>query len=311
MNSPAIERFFLNQSDGTEREMVIQWLLNPEKTESVKRWMRLHWDILHQYEPKMQLSEPDIENMWLKIQTRLRQETGTPTKTEPAAKVFSINRKRRITYWAAASLIFFLLVGNFSKKNYTVKSREEIAASEHEHTADLATPENVKAVLLLANRQKIYLDSTGNGILVLDGNVKVEKKSRGELVYSVAESGVAATNTLVFPQGSKPLRPKLADGSLVLLKSAYTITYPMAFSGKERKISRQAEAYFEVAKNANQPLIVESDGKQVRVLGTHFNVNAYGYEKDMRVTLLEGSVQTSDGCVTGMLKPGLQAMITC
>ena len=48
---------------------------------------------------------------------------------------------------------------------------------------------------------------------------------------------------------------------------------------------------------------------KVQVLGTHFNVNAYDDEVDMKVTLLEGSVQVSKGIANELLKPGQQAHV--
>ena len=46
---------------------------------------------------------------------------------------------------------------------------------------------------------------------------------------------------------------------------------------------------------------------QVEVLGTHFNVNAYGDEAEIKTTLIEGSVRISNGKTAGILKPGQQA----
>lgn len=54
---------------------------------------------------------------------------------------------------------------------------------------------------------------------------------------------------------------------------------------------------------------------EVTVLGTHFNVNAYEDESNIKVTLLEGSVRTSIGTSTSsvrqvaVLKPGEQATL--
>jgi ferric-dicitrate binding protein FerR (iron transport regulator) len=46
------------------------------------------------------------------------------------------------------------------------------------------------------------------------------------------------------------------------------------------------------------------------VLGTHFNVNTYDDEAEIKITLLEGSVKVSKGDKTNLLKPGEQAQIT-
>jgi transmembrane sensor len=44
----------------------------------------------------------------------------------------------------------------------------------------------------------------------------------------------------------------------------------------------------------------------VEVLGTHFNINAYGDEAAMKTTLLEGSVKVLANEKTQVLKPGEQ-----
>ncbi len=50
----------------------------------------------------------------------------------------------------------------------------------------------------------------------------------------------------------------------------------------------QVKAYFEVAKNSRQPFIVKTRSETIKVLGTHFNVNAYEDEKfKIRYSLLK------------------------
>ena len=82
----------------------------------------------------------------------------------------------------------------------------------------------------------------------------------------------------------------LPDGTHVWLNADSKLEFPSQFSGKERKILLEGEAYFEVAKNKKLPFIVESGGQRVEVLGTHFNINAYQDEGSIKTTLLEGSV---------------------
>ncbi len=71
------------------------------------------------------------------------------------------------------------------------------------------------------------------------------------------------------------------------------------------------EAYFEVAKNKLKPFIVSTATGNVRVLGTHFNVNAYSDEEAMATTLLEGSVQVNSNLNKNeaLIKPGEQAIL--
>ena len=48
--------------------------------------------------------------------------------------------------------------------------------------------------------------------------------------------------------------------------------------------------YFEVEKDARHPFVVKADPVEVEVLGTHFNVEAYPGDAEVKTTLLEGSV---------------------
>ncbi|MFB0494550.1 ferric-dicitrate binding protein FerR (iron transport regulator) [Mucilaginibacter sp. OAE612] len=52
---------------------------------------------------------------------------------------------------------------------------------------------------------------------------------------------------------------------------------------------------------------VESDGQTVEVLGTHFNINAYADENEIKTTLLQGSVRIKAGNKNYLLKPGEQS----
>ncbi len=91
----------------------------------------------------------------------------------------------------------------------------------------------------------------------------------------------------------------LPDGTDAWLNAASSITFPTVFSGKERKVRITGEVYFEVAKNAKQPFIVEAKSEIINVLGTSFNVSAYE-EESIKTSLLEGAVKIADK----VLKPG-------
>ena len=80
------------------------------------------------------------------------------------------------------------------------------------------------------------------------------------------------------------------------------------FKGKERVVSLEGEAYFNVTKNTEHPFIVKSGNVQVRVLGTEFNMCSYTPD-NVRVTLIEGKVAVSDTCglQTVEMKPGQSA----
>lgn len=112
---------------------------------------------------------------------------------------------------------------------------------------------------------------------------------------------------LSIPRG-ETFKVILSDGTEVLLNSDSRLAYPTVFKGKERVVSLEGEAYFNVTKDAEHPFIVNSGNVQVRVLGTEFNMCSYSPD-DVRITLIEGKVAVSDTCSLQSveMKPGQSA----
>lgn len=97
----------------------------------------------------------------------------------------------------------------------------------------------------------------------------------------------------------------LTDGTQIWLNSDSEISYPTLFTGKDRVVTLKGEAYFKVAKDTAHPFLVKTDGVEVRVYGTEFNVNTRR-NKSIATTLVEGSVAISNVGKHGetILKPG-------
>lgn len=214
--------------------------------------------------------------------------------------------------WAAAAAIILLLgTGYYFFTTHKEQNlQKEFAKIEQLKTVDIAPPNTTNAVLTLANGQKIILDSTGTGTLALQGAVNVVKLADGQIAYRGTTKEIQY-NTLSNPRGSKVINLSLADGSKVWLNAASSLKYPTAFTGKERKVEISGEAYFEVAHNPAMPFVVSKGGTSIKVLGTHFNVNAYDDESLLNVTLLEGSVsvKASNTKQPKVIKPGEQAQV--
>lgn len=156
----------------------------------------------------------------------------------------------------------------------------------------------------------INLDSAANGIIEAGGS-EVMKLKNGELEYKATlnQQQAIVYSTLATQNGTYKIG--LHDGTQVWLNALSSIKYPNAFTGTERIVEITGEVYFEVAHNAAMPFIVKKANSDVavRVLGTHFNINAYDDEKELKVTLLEGSVRVSQNDQSKMLKPGEQVRI--
>lgn len=102
----------------------------------------------------------------------------------------------------------------------------------------------------------------------------------------------------------------LPDGTKVCLNAGSSISYPNSFAKKERNVSLSGEAYFEVVKNKEVPMIISSGTINLKVYGTSFNVNAYPDEESAKVTLIDGVVSLSslhakfNGKEEFFIKPG-------
>ncbi|WP_177192127.1 FecR family protein [Chitinophaga arvensicola] len=175
--------------------------------------------------------------------------------------------------------------------------------------ADIA-PGQHKAVLTLANGEKIILDSAGMQQLAQQGNSTVLHQG-GQLVY-VASKDAGTTpiyNTLTTAAGETyPL--VMADGSRIWLNAASSIRFPATFAGNERKVELSGEAYFEIAADAHRPFRVQVKQMTVEVLGTHFNINSYTDEATINTTLLEGAVKINSDQHSIQLAPGEQSQLS-
>lgn len=114
-------------------------------------------------------------------------------------------------------------------------------------------------------------------------------------------------HTLRIPYGSEYLLT-LSDNSVVHLNAGSELTYPVRFSGQQRKVYLKGEAWFKVQKNSDCPFIVSVNELDVTVTGTTFNIRAYEDEKEIRTTLETGSVSISGKDRHADLSPGHQAI---
>ncbi len=95
------------------------------------------------------------------------------------------------------------------------------------------------------------------------------------------------------PTGQKSMI-QLPDGSKVWLNSDSHISFNEGFSDSLRSIKLEGEAYFDVVRDSLRPFVVDFESLSVTVLGTEFNISAFEADKDLRVTLVDGSVQVSN-----------------
>lgn len=101
----------------------------------------------------------------------------------------------------------------------------------------------------------------------------------------------------------------LSDGTRVWLNASSSLEYPTAFGSGERSVSLTGEAYFEVATDKKRPFRVTVGDMTVDVLGTRFDVMAYGDEAQISTTLLQGGVRVSKNAASVLVAPGQAARL--
>jgi ferric-dicitrate binding protein FerR (iron transport regulator) len=221
-----------------------------------------------------------------------------------------VHQLRRWSWAAAVVLVFFTGIFLWWQQRRPAGTTPGVLAR-----TDIAPGKN-GAILTLADGRQVMLDSLGTAGVIASQNGTQVVLENGQLAYQ--PTGSASTemlfNTMSTPRG-RQFRLMLPDGTRVWLNSASSLRYPTVFAGKERQVEVTGEAYFEVAENAQMPFRVKVAGRAaIEVLGTQFNVNAYGNIQTLRTTLLEGSVRVQDTFEEAgkgvVLKPGQQAVIS-
>lgn len=186
------------------------------------------------------------------------------------------------------------------------------------------------------NRKHFYEERKLFDAIILNGDVpdKSHKRRRSPVFVKVLEFAamiaVAVVSALVVTDKRQDRQSRLAvqsitvpagqrldlvlpDGTSVCLNSGSTISYPSAFSSKNRSVTLDGEAYFEVYHDEAAPFVVHTSKYDVTVLGTTFNVDAYSSKDEFCTSLIEGSVKLSspsDKSGSIVLKPLEQAFLS-
>lgn len=253
----------------------------------------------------------------LKAEEDIRNSADFSALTAQIARRLTRRRLRpwRIGAWGAVAAAFaggLLYFGILREQEpafvpYRVAKETVIAAA--------APNTDAKAMLVTADGREIDLEKQAPDSL--DARQAVIRGEEGKLVYERKEAGMPEEkqeewNKVVTSVGGEYV-VELSDGTRVWLNANTTFDFPVDFVRQERVVKLRGEAYFEVAKDAKRPFIVETEGTRTRVLGTSFNVKAYPDERYERTTLLEGSVEITLAESTGtpsprmVLEPGMQA----
>lgn len=209
-----------------------------------------------------------------------------------------------------AAAVFLFSLGYLSYSYLKAPSKTSISLSAAK-PAEIR-PGGNKAVLTLANGTHIALNGAGKGYIALQNNMKISKLSSGRIAYKAIQAAQDGDpilyNTMTTPRGGR-FELTLADGTEVTLDAESSIVYPVAFTGKERRVKITGQAYFNVAHNASRPFSVSVGSQTIDDIGTAFNINAYPDDPLVKITLVQGSVKVSNSQKNVTIVPGQQAQV--
>lgn len=236
-----------------------------------------------------------------------RQPFGSDTKlpygTKTSENRFSFTtllKYAAVILIVAASALFFT-DGLFSTNDPIVPTAPMPVVTNNKIRPGINT-----AVLTLGDGSEIDL---GKGA---DYTTETLVAKEDQVVYSPKGSTREVTyNYLTVPRGGEFFL-QLSDGSKAWLNSDTKLKYPVEFiQGQSREVFLlYGEVYFEVTsstENDGNDFKVYHKDQEIQVLGTQFNVKAYGDESEVLTTLVEGKVAVNNGKQFLEMTPGEQS----
>lgn len=172
-------------------------------------------------------------------------------------------------------------------------------------------PGGNRALLSIGGSEPLQLDSNQSTI-ILDGThlVYADNTPIKGIPSRLEALGEDIVPLILTTPAGGTYQVTLSDGSRVWLNAASTLKYPSRFATDERTVEISGEAYFSVTKDHERPFRVISNGQEIEVLGTEFNVSAYGDEKETTTTLITGAVRLHIGTIDEFISlvPGEQVV---
>lgn len=181
-----------------------------------------------------------------------------------------------------------------------------------EETTDIQ-PGTAKAQLILSDGSVRLLEQTGKEeirlgkLVVLNNGTQIEYTTEADTLPGKQESAPKYSELRVPVGGEYQLL--LADRTKVWLNSQSRLRFPESFTGGERCVYLEGEAYFEVAHDAKRPFCVKTkENVDIQVLGTSFNLRAYEDEGTVETVLEKGCVKMRGVRESIVLQPGVRAV---
>ena len=236
-------------------------------------------------------ADPDVDAEWARFKSKHIETTEKPHEVKHV----------RLKLWlsaisgAAAMLIGILLLPYIYHQFFTNEADLGLVVMRHDESPQLVT-------MKLGTRM---IDMSGMDSLNLrDNEIILEAPSAVTHAQHASQTEKSGQMQRLSTPRGMDFKLTLQDGTEVWLNAESTIEFPTSFvSDNTRRIIMTGEAYFKVARDESKPFVVNVGDKEVRVLGTEFDIRNYEKEPTM-VALVKGSIALCSDGVCHMLKPG-------
>lgn len=252
------------------------------------------WNKLSAFIDEEESKEENIEK---------REETNEeePNK-ETLIEEIPLRSKRKPLYTLigiAASLLVLFSIRHFINLDTPANTPMENTAMVFQRDSMAAKV----AILTSSDKSNTPQVLQGEGIVMPKSEQQPATSTTTRILHALgleSEDVAMQNNTVTIPPG-KSYNITLADDTKVFMYAGSRLTYPVVFSGKERRVYLEGEAYFKVTKDKQHPFIINTEKAEAKVLGTELNVSCYKGEP-CHVALLTGSVLVSDKKETRSVK---------
>ncbi len=241
----------------------------------------------------------DIDQEWAKVSDFI--DNNSDEEEKPATVVEIQPKKKRTPIYIgiaiAASLLLFFVIRQFISVTPPAPTANTACIFQRDSNAVSA------ALLTSSDRRNAPQILKGEGLVMPQSQQLPATSTTTRILHALGldDDDVAMqNNTITIPPG-KSYNITLADGTKVFMYAGSRLSYPVAFSGKERRVYLEGEAYFKVTKDKQHPFVISTDKAEAKVLGTELNVSCYKGEP-CHVALLTGSVLVSNKQATRSIK---------
>jgi len=278
---------YINQTSSVEDlKEIISKLQDPNSASIFKSYIKINYYSIYA------MNQSDAENIIKEVKSRIKVEENKSKRIQLI--------KNYVSYAAIFVAIFSL--GYFSSVNQTDKVEiEKIIPKKNDIVLSSDDQELVIEKDKGDKKESKKIISEINLIQKSDELIYDKNSTIKELVY----------HTLKVPYG-KRFNVVFSDGSKAYLNSGSIIKYPVKFiENKKREVFLEGEAFFDVAENKNDLFVVNSNGINVEVHGTKFNVRNYSEDFNSDIVLVDGSVGIKNSGILEetILKPGFKGSV--